>query len=441
MRNYRSRITLAAVGLVLVVTGYVRAQGIDVLAAPDYFAPEPKLREYTEEALRRNPAIDQAAARYRAALQVVPQVKALPDPMLSFSQAIRSVETRVGPQRNTLMLTQAFPWFGTLGLRERVAVQAAAAQYHQYVASQREVIGQVKQVYYNLAYIDMALAITEEERSLLEHYEELAQARFATGQGLQQGVIRLQAEITRVVNRLEMLLQQRRTLVARLNTLRDRPPEDPVARVDGFTLPTVALDLEQLYALGDRHRPELQAGTARIERSERAIALAGKAFWPSFTVGVGLQSIAGRADPAGRFAPPPDNGKNALALSVGLTVPLRRGKYRAGVEQASEDLLAEREGYARDRNDMEFAVRDAVIRLQTLRSQIDLFEQVLIPQTEETLAATEAAYETGQLGVLDLLDSERMRLDVLLINSRYQADYLVALAQLERAVGAAVPQQ
>ena len=111
------------------------------------------------------------------------------------------------------------------------------------------------------------------------------------------------------------------------------------------------------------------------------------------------------------------------------------------MEQASEDLLAEREGYARDRNDMEFAVRDAVIRLQTLRSQIDLFEQVLIPQTEETLAATEAAYETGQLGVLDLLDSERMRLDVLLINSRYQADYLVALAQLERAVGAAVPQQ
>ena len=61
---------------------------------------------------------------------------------------------------------------------------------------------------------------------------------------------------------------------------------------------------------------------------------------------------------------------------------------------------------------MEFDVRDAVIRLQTLRDQIDLFEQVLIPQTEETLRATEAAYETAQLGVLDLLDSERMQLDV-----------------------------
>ena len=37
------------------------------------------------------------------------------------------------PQLNTFMYTQKFPWFGTLGLRERVAVQAAVAQYHQYV--------------------------------------------------------------------------------------------------------------------------------------------------------------------------------------------------------------------------------------------------------------------------------------------------------------------
>lgn len=434
----------SVLGLSAMASGQIRAQGSEVSdgpASPDFFAIEPELTEYIEEALLRNPAIHEAAARYRAALQVVPQVEALPDPMFSFTQAIRSVETRVGPQRNTVMLTQAFPWFGTLGLREKVAVQSAAAEYHRYVASQREVIARVKQAFYNLAYIDMALAITEDEESLLEHYEELAQVRFSTGQGLQQGVIRLQAEITRVVNRLEILVQQRETLVGRLNTLRDRPPEGLVARVRDLTLPEVALELDQLYTLGDIHRPELQAGTAMIERSERAIALAGKAFWPSFTVGVGFQSIGKRSDPAGILVPPPDNGKNPLSLSVGLTIPLQRGKYRAGVEQASEELVSQREGYANTRNDMEFAIRDAVVRVETLRAQIDLFEQVLIPQTEETLAATEAAYETGQLGVLDLLDSERMLLDVRLINTRYRADYLVALAQLERAVGAAVPQQ
>ena len=180
-----------------------------------------------------------------------------------------------------------------------------------------------------------------------------------------------------------------------------------------------------------------------VRRSSNAAsgrwALARNASRPNFTVGVGYQNVLGRRDPAGRLMPPPDNGKNPLAVSLGLTIPLWAGKNRASLEQAGEELVAQRYGYAAARNTMEFDVRDAVIRLQTLRDQIDLFEQVLIPQTEETLRATEAAYETAQLGVLDLLDSERMQLDVRLVTARYAADYLVTLAELERAIGTTVP--
>ena len=53
--------------------------------------------------------------------------------------------------------------------------------------------------------------------------------------------------------------------------------------------------------------------------------------------------------------------------------------------------------------------------------------------------ATESAYETGQLGVLDLLDSERMLLNVRIVNSRYYSDLMNALANLERAIGTRFP--
>ena len=119
---------------------------------------------------------------------------ALPDPVVTFTQALRSVETRVGPQLNSVTLTQAFPWFGTLDLRGRVALQQAAALSHLHAADQREVIARVKEAYYELGYTDAALRLAGEERSLLEHYETLASARYAAGQGLQQAVIRLQAE-------------------------------------------------------------------------------------------------------------------------------------------------------------------------------------------------------------------------------------------------------
>ena len=137
--------------------------------------------------------------------------------------------------------------------------------------------------------------------------------------------------------------------------------------------------------------------------------------------------------------PPPDNGKNAFNFSVGINIPIWRDKYKAAVQEASENLLAERSNYAHIRNEMEFSVRDQVVRLETLKGQVDLFESVLIPQAEETLRSTEAAYETGQLGVLDLFDSERMLLDVRLINARYYSDYLIALTNLERAIGTRFP--
>ena len=47
--------------------------------------------------------------------------------------------------------------------------------------------------------------------------------------------------------------------------------------------------------------------------------------------------------------------------------------------------------------------------------------------------------ETGQLGVLELLDSERVLLDVRLMNARHYSDHLTALADLERAVGTKFP--
>ena len=157
-------------------------------------------------------------------------------------------------------------------------------------------------------------------------------------------------------------------------------------------------------------------------------------------VSAGFINVGDRKDPAGIAQPPPDNGKNAFSLSVGINIPIWRDKYDAGVEEAAETLIAERGNYANLLNAMEYSIRDQVVRLETLRDQIDLFENALIPQTEEALRSTEAMYETGQLGVLDLLDSERALLNARLVNARYYSDFHTALAFLERAVGTKFPE-
>ena len=426
--------------------GLVAASLLPTLAAAQPGPPEETLdfyaaadlRAYVTTAVERNPALLESQARYRAARQRVPQVSALPDPVVSFTQALRSVETRVGPQLNSVTLSQTFPWFGTLELRGRVALLEATALHHRYQAARRDVVARVKEAYYDLGHLDAALGLAREEQSLLEHYETLARARYATGQGLQQAVIRLQAEITRVVDRRHGLERQRAMLSAHLNTLLDRPAEEPVPAVPPLARPVVEVDREQLHELGEQNRHELQAASALIEGGERSIELARKSARPDFTASVGMTNVGRRGDAAG-LPPLPDNGRNSLTVSLGVSLPLWGAKYRAGVEQANEELRAHARHRTAARNAMEREIQDAVVRLETLDRQIDLLDTVLIPQTEEALRATETAYETGQLGVLELLDSERTLIDVRSLHARYLSDLLIALTALERAIGTRVP--
>ena len=146
-----------------------------------------QLNDYMRMALDRNPGLSRALAQYRSVLQRLPQVSALPDPMLAFTNYLRTPETRVGSQTNAVTLSQQFPWFGTLGMREQVAAKETARYRQQYEAAKDQVVRQVKTAYYSLAFIDLALDINDEERLLLDHYEKLAESRYQQGAGLRAG--------------------------------------------------------------------------------------------------------------------------------------------------------------------------------------------------------------------------------------------------------------
>ena len=415
------------------------AGGIQPEPPPDVYAPEPELKSCLESAVGQNPALLATRARYEAARQRIAQVTALPDPTLNVSQALRRVETRVGSQTGGITVTQSLPWFGTRELRGRVALSEADAQLRLHQAEEREVIARIKRTFYDLAYLDASLGLLDEEHSLLGHYETLARARYASGQGLQQEVIRLQAELTRISDRRRQLDRQRRTLGVSLNTLCGRAPEAAITPIRAVERPRVNLERSQLLDLGERNRQELLAAAALVEAGEEAVELAGMSFRPRLTASLALMNVAGR-DPLEAFGPlPPDEGKNSVSVSVGVSLPVWKESYRAGVEAAGHRLTSRRRRLEGARDAMEDAVERALIRIETLDDQIALLDTVLIPQSEETLHATEAAYQTGQVGVLELLDSERIQLDVRRMRARYVSDFLIALADLERGVGVRVP--
>ena len=359
--------------------------------------------------------------------------------MLAFTNYLRTPETRVGAQTNGVTLTQQFPWFGTLSAREQVAAKEAAITREQYEANKDQVVQRVKTAYYSLAFIDRALEINDEERLLLEHYEQLAEARYQQGAGLQQSALKLQAEITRVQNRLAELRLRRVDAESVINSLRNRPPATAIPKINLPPVPPTPIDYAQLYQAGRKNRPEVLGALLGIERDEKRIQLARKDYWPSFSLGGSFVNVDARPLIPGA-ASIPQNGKNVYSVNLGISLPLNRSKYDAEVAEATEQKTASVHGYQNTVNSIEASIREVGFRIETLRDQIALFNNTLIPQAQQSLQSAEAAYSTGSLGVLDLLDSERVLLDVRLGLAQYISNYMKSLADMERAIGAPFPE-
>lgn len=421
--------------------GIPLAAGLLLAAAPTFGTyGDERLAALIGEALENNPRIQQAFAEYQAALQRVPQAAARPDPKLSLTQYARTIETRVGSQPRVLTVSQEFPGFGKRAARSQVASKAAAAIDELYQAERAEIVRQVKKAYFALGYVDRAIELSREDERLLEHFEEVARNRYALGFGLQGDVVRLQAQITQALSRREQLTRQRVDLEALLNSIRDMPTDSPIGKVELPARPEMRLDREMLTAIGRQQRPELKAAFLRIEEHEKGVQLARRRSRPDFTLGLTWGNI--RARGFGLLDMPlAHDGKDAYGVTVGMTLPLFRSKYDAGIREASEAFSSARAAYRSAANAMEADLRSITFKMETIERQINLFESALLPQAEQALRSTQVAYSTGTLGVVSLLDVQRTLVDVRLGLARLHADYFDAMADLERAIGSAVPQE
>jgi outer membrane protein TolC len=428
----------AVAGVVLMLGGATaRSEGLaEPSAAGGIVASigDTQLRLLLEDVLERNPRLARLQAEAAAVEQRTPQVKALPDPTATLTWFVMSPETRVGPQRATVSLMQQFPWFGTLKPGEQASLWESVAARSRLEAARVEVLTEARTVYHELQFLEVKSRVVEEDRATLEHYAELALARYASGVGLDQVVIKIQAEITRTETRLLEIEARRATVVARVNALRDRPQSSPVAVSESELWKGSPLDLGELRRRAMVDRPEIAAADARVEAAAARIESSKKAYSPRVMVGLNYGFVDRRSDDAGRLNPPEDNGKDIFGLTGGVSVPLWSSSLEAGVEEGVQHRLAAEEGRREVAASIDGELGDLVHRIPLLEEQVSLYDDVLIVQAEQSLRSAESAYAAGTANALDLLDAERVLLQVRIAAGRARTDLDIAIARLEGAI-------
>lgn len=382
-----------------------------------------------QEALQENLQIKSAWREWQAALEKVPQAKALPDPVLSYSHFGSRLETRLGPQRNKISLSQKLPFFGKLAYKAEVAQSQAASFEADYEAVKADIVLRVKQIFFSLYWYESALRISQEEKELLRRLAQTAQKKYETGQANQQDILKAQLEASKVQEKILNLEQGRKAAAAELNALLNRAPDALVEKVEGVEIPSFSFELDELYDRAKESRPELKKVEHLIEKNEKSLKLAKKDFLPDFHLMFDYIDIGGGTTTL------PEDGRNAWMGSVGVNIPLWRKKLRAAEAEQSIKLKASEDLYRNVTNETLSRVNEIYHEVKTLEEQIKLYTYSLLPQAEQSFKASEAGYLTGKVDFLNLLESERM---VLMVKTGYHksvSELRKSLAQLERMVG------
>lgn len=388
---------------------------------------------FIQVALSGHPKIRAARNRVTAAANVIPQARALPDPSFNNTfwpiqdQALQTAGGRVGHQ---FQLGQGVPWPEKLRAKAAIAnreVQMAQADLDRI---EREITESVRLAYYEVWFATRAITIVEETRELVYDLTQVAEARYKSG-GTQQDVLRAQLEADRLDDQLVGLRKQKEQAQADLASLVQQPVTlIPEAQQD-IGLRDVPGRLESLLVLAEQCSPELRAIASEIQRDRQKQRLAYLQKYPDFNLGVNYAII----DDDTNAISPVANGHDNISFMVGFTLPIWREKINAGIREAANRTSSSANRLEAERDAIQGKLRRLMAQADALVEQAGIYEDRIIPRTEDTLKLSFADYRGKRTDFFALIETYRELLMFETQLARIEATLAGTVAQIERTVG------
>ena len=173
--------------------------------------------------------------------------------------------------------------------------------------------------------------------------------------------------------------------------------------------------------------PELLIARAEVEQAEYAYELARLAALPDLTLALSY-GIREDSEMNGEKIERPD----FLSASMSIPVPLwKRGKQdKEAAEMSARKIQAmhkSRDMEAKTATKVDMLMAD----LEGLDDQIILLETRVLPQAKLSLESARAAYRTGKVDFLSLVNANITLYQVELRLERLRSNYLKAMAELD----------
>jgi len=387
------------------------------------------LNSLVDEALKNNPQIQAAKQRYFAAQARVKLLRTLADPKFEFEYDKITADMdavmrgKTAPMR-TFSISQEIPFPTKLLLRKQLAQKEADALQQEYKETENRVIKDLKTAYFQVSLNSKKIAVTKENLELLQQFIEIVNAKYSVNKAAQQDALRAQVEYSKLSNQLVLLQQEEKVSGYMLNFLVSRPPEAEVVIPEVRDEIILELNEEKIIQLAKASRPELKSFQDMVRKSEIDYALSKQEYLPDFMFKYKREENT-------------KGGMGSWAGMVGVTVPLWFWeKQNSFVKEARANVNVAKAEYQATENMVLLEARSAYAKLEAAKSLVKIYETGVLPQAQAALETVRLGYQADKIDFLDLLDSQRTLREFQMEYFEALANLEIALADLERSVGA-----
>jgi len=399
------------------------------------------LEQALRDAAGADPALAASDARAEAARHRIAPAGAWRSPMLELG--VNNVPTtgRLDQEPMTMKMVgvrQRIPVFGANGLRAQAARERARSAGADAELARYRTFGETWMAYADLFHADALARHAMAHRGVMDRLVEAARARYASGRGRLEDVLRSEAERATMLADIAMFQAEAEDARGRLDALRGTPSEGEALAPPPDPAVPDAPDA-WLAAVDDAH-PRLR-GLDAMAAGERLGARAmRREVWPDLEVMASYGARETLRDGT--------NLDDMFSVGVGFMLPIFAGGNE-GARAEEMDAMARATEAEREAERRTLAARARTLYAEaraTGRTARLLADTVVVVQTR-ALEASEAAYEAGTTDLWRVFEAshalyeERIALERARQRQAHALAGMLALTGRGDLVGVAVPER
>ena len=416
--------------------------------------PVLNLADAVGRALNRRAAIPAAEARLRSAESLTAQARAHPNPAFTFQMENwrfgGSPEFQPADDVDYFAyLSQRIETSGKRARRTDVGKQNSGLAALELRLLKWNIRQEVRRAYYRALLAQKQLQLTTENNASFQQIVEYHRFRVREGAMAEADLVKVELEASRQGLELEnRALEGERTRFDLLKTmgessttarfqladpgiiaLLDASVSEPAAvvksalnsseRLPALASSTAASSLEALLQVARQERLEVLLSHAMVEQARAKLSLDQSQAHPDWSVLWGYKRTAG-----------------FNTLMAGISVPLPFfDRNQGAIASGSSELERAQSLLRATLADVETEVASALGQLRRRYAMLSQVRKRVLDQAEESFRISLAAYQEGGTDLLRLLDAQRARNEIRLLQTQAEMACQASLADLEAAVG------